>query len=87
QREASPVISLLAISVSNLVQQQGVQLELELPPPDPWRPGSPKGAARWALDRSMDAARARFGRDAVGYLPATLDRRGGVPDDFRELAE
>ncbi|HEY6794179.1 MAG TPA: hypothetical protein VI248_05810 [Kineosporiaceae bacterium] len=42
---------------------------------------------RWAVDRSMDAVRARFGRDAVGYLPAALKRSGGVPDDFRELAE
>ncbi|WP_185972399.1 DNA polymerase IV [Georgenia yuyongxinii] len=80
-------ISLLAISVSNLTPQHGVQLELELPPPDPWRPGTARGSARWALDRSMDAARARFGRDAVGYLPATLRGPGGVPDDFRELAE
>jgi DNA polymerase-4 len=35
----------------------------------------------------MDAARTRFGRDAVGYLPATLRRPGGAPDAFRELAE
>ena len=80
-------ITLLAISVSNLVRQEMVQLELPLEPEDPWRPGSPAGSARWALDRSMDAARARFGRDAIGYLPATMGRAGGVPDDFRELAE
>lgn len=84
---AAPDITLLAISVSNLARQQIVQLELPLEPEDPWRPGSPAGSARWALDRSMDAARARFGRDAVGYLPATMRRSGGVPDDFRELAE
>ena len=80
-------ITLLAVSVSNLVRQEMVQLELPLEPGDPWRPGSPAGSARWALDRSMDAARARFGRDAIGYLPATMGRAGGVPDDFRELAE
>ena len=80
-------ITLLAISVSNLSTQREIQLELPLPPPDPWRPGSETGSARWALDRSMDAARARFGKDAVGYLPATLGRGGGVPDDFRELAQ
>ena len=80
-------ITLLAVSVSNLTRQVAVQLELPLQPEDPWRPGSPTGSARWALDRSMDAARARFGRDAVGYLPATMRRSGGVPDDFRELAE
>ena len=80
-------ISLLAISVSGLVVQAGVQLELPLEPEDPRRPGSSTGAARLAVDRSMDAARARFGRDAVGYLPARLQRSGGVPDDFRALAE
>lgn len=79
-------ISLLAISVSNLAPQQVIQLELPLEPEDPHRPGSPTGVSRLALDASMDAARARFGRDAVGYLPA-LVRRGGAPDAFRELAE
>jgi len=80
-------ITLLAVSVSNLARQRIVQLELPLQPEDPWRPGSATGSARWALDRSMDAARARFGRDSVGYLPATMRRGAGVPDDFRELAE
>lgn len=87
REERAREISLLAVSVSNLARQEAVQLELPLPPPDPWRPGSPTGAARWALDRSMDTARSRFGRGAVGYLPATLGRPAGVPDDFRELAE
>jgi len=87
QRDAAVEISLLAISVSNLAAQHTVQLELPMPPDDPRRPGSSRGAARWALDRSMDAVRVRFGRDAVGYLPATLSRSAGVPDDFRELAE
>jgi DNA polymerase-4 len=80
-------ISLLAISVSNLTFQHAIQLELPLPPADPRRPGSATGSARLALDRSMDEVRTRFGRDAVGYLPATLRRSRGVPDDFRELAE
>lgn len=85
--EGGREISLLAISVSNLAVQVGVQLELPLEPEDPRRPGSPTGAARLAVDRSIDAARTRFGRDAVGYLPAALGRAGGVPDDFRSLAE
>ena len=34
----------------------------------------------------MDAVRDRFGRNAVGYLPARA-RAAGVPDEFRELAE
>lgn len=80
-------ISLLAISVSNLAIQHTIQLELPMPPPDPRRPGSTRGSARWAVDKSVDAVRLKFGRDAVGYLPAALTRAGGVPDDFRELAE
>lgn len=88
ERSTEPVeITLLAISVSKLTDQEAIQLELPLPPPDPWRPGSAPGAARWSLDRSMDAARARFGKSAVGYLPATLGGASGVPDEFRELAE
>ncbi|HEV7656434.1 MAG TPA: DNA polymerase IV [Mycobacteriales bacterium] len=79
-------ISLLAISVSNLTVQHSIQLELDIPPDDPRHPGSPIGSARWALDTSMDAVRVRFGRDAVGYLPARARSRG-VPDEFRELAE
>jgi DNA polymerase-4 len=35
----------------------------------------------------MDAIRARFGRDAIGYAADALDRRQSVPDAFRELAE
>jgi len=83
----SPQISLLAVAVSNLTDQRAVQLELDLSPCDPWRPGSPTGAARRAVDGSMDAIRARFGGGAVGYLPAVLQRGSAVPDEFRELAE
>lgn len=79
-------ITLLAISVSNLTDQRTIQPELDLPPPDPWRPGSATGTARRAVDGSMDAIRDRFGKDAVGYLPA-MRRGGAVPDEFRELAE
>jgi DNA polymerase-4 len=87
QHDASVEISLLAISVSNLATLHAVQLELPILGDDPRRPGSSTGAARWALDRSMDAVRLKFGRDAVGYLPVELSRTGGVPDAFRELAE
>ncbi|MFC4555803.1 DNA polymerase IV [Georgenia faecalis] len=87
QDQHEPEISLLAVSVSNLTAQEAIQLELPLPPPDPWRPGSETGSARWALDRSMDAVRDKFGPGAVGYLPATMRGGRGVPDEFRELAE
>jgi len=78
-------ISLLAISVSNLLLRQVVQQELALGPDDPRRESGVSGSARLAVDSSMDAVRARFGRDAVGYLPAIS--RDGVPDEFRSLAE
>jgi len=84
---ADAEISLLAVSVSNLSHQHAVQLELPIPPEDPHRPGSTQGAARWALDRSVDAVCRRFGRRAVGYLPAAMPRTASVPDEFRELAE
>ncbi len=80
-------ITLLAISVSNLVDQPALQLELEVQPDDPLRPGSTSGAARWAVDRSMDEVRRRFGRSAVGYVAVTMAGVDTVPDDFRELAE
>jgi DNA polymerase IV len=85
-QQAAVEISLLAISVSNLAVQHAIQLELPVPPDDPRRPGSALGSARWALDTSIDAVRDRFGRSAVGYLPARTRTRG-VPDEFRELAE
>ncbi|HSB86680.1 MAG TPA: DNA polymerase IV [Ilumatobacteraceae bacterium] len=80
-------ISLLAISVSNLVDQPVLQLELPLPPDDPLRPGSRVGSARWAVDHSIDAVRKRFGRASVGYASVVLSDRHSVPDEFRELAE
>jgi DNA polymerase-4 len=81
-------ISLLAISVSNLARQPAVQLELPMEPlVDRRRPGSPEGAARWVLDRSMDAVRERFGKGAVSYGSVAFRHGGGVPDEFRELAE
>ncbi len=86
QQDDAVEITLLAISVSNLTGLHAIQIELPVPPEDSRRPGSATASARWAVDKSMDAVRTRFGRDAVGYLPATL-RRTGMPDDFRELAE
>ena len=80
-------ISLLAISVANLVDQPVLQLELPLLPEAVERPGSRLGAARWAVDHSVDSVRARFGRGAVGYAAVALGRHGSVPDEFRELAE
>ena len=80
-------ISLLAISVSNLVDQPVLQLELPMLPDEPERPGSRTGAARWAVDHSVDAVRRRFGRASVGYAGVVLSEHVSVPDEFRELAE
>lgn len=80
-------ISLLAISVSNLVDQPVLQLELPILPDEAGRPGSRIGAARWAVDHSVDAVRKRFGRSAVGYAGVVLSKHASVPDEFRELAE
>lgn len=81
-------ITLLAVSVSNLVDAVVLQLELPLGLDTAMvRPGSEAGAARWGVDRSLDAIRARFGRDAVGYAGVMLSWAGGVPEAFRELAE
>jgi DNA polymerase-4 len=86
-RPDSAQISLLAISVSNLVDQSSLQLELPIEPAAPDNPGSAVGAARWAIDHSIDAVRQKFGRSAVGYAAVALSRHGSVPDEFRELAE
>ncbi|MDQ2724398.1 MAG: DNA polymerase IV [Actinomycetota bacterium] len=83
-------ITLLAVSVSNLIHEPALQLELPLElglAHNRHRPGAPAGAARWGLDRSVDAIRARFGRDAIGYAEVTLSNQERVPDAFRELAE
>jgi DNA polymerase-4 len=87
QHDSTEQISLLAISVSNLAGIHAIQTELPMQPNDPRRLGSDAGTSRLAVDTSIDAVRRKFGRDAVGYLPATLQRSSGVPDDFRELAE
>ena len=82
------VISLLAISVSNLEKKLRLQLELPLGLQDEGRrPGSKKGTARSAADRAVDAIRERFGWEAVGYGPVALGHFRSVPDEFRQLAE
>jgi DNA polymerase IV len=81
-------ISLLAVSVSQLVEESALQLELPLGLDDvARRPGTDAGAARWSADRSVDLIRTRFGRGAIGYASVLFADAGHVPDAFRELAE
>jgi DNA polymerase IV len=81
-------ITLLGVSVSKLVDEPPRQLELPLHfSDDPLRPGSPAGAARAGIDRSVDAIRAKFGRRAVGYATVMFAKGDRVPETFRELAE
>jgi DNA polymerase-4 len=88
EHPAEREVTLLAISVSNLVPESTLQLELPLGIGDERRrPGTPAGSARWALDRATDAVRAKFGRGAVGHAAVVFRDDGGVPDEFRELAE
>jgi DNA polymerase IV len=81
-------ITLLAVSVSQLVDEFPRQLELPLGiAGDRRRDGTAAGSARWALDRALDVIRDRFGRDAAGYARVMFSELGGVPEEFRELAE
>src|SRR5450631_860604 len=80
-------ITLLAISVSQLIDQSVLQLELPLGVDDKHRAGTPAGAARWVADRSVDLIRTRFGRGSIGYAGVMFAKVGHAPDGFRELAE
>ena len=81
-------ITLLAISVAHLVRDPLLQLELPLGLGDEGRrTGSRQGRARLTADHAIDRIRTRFGREAIGYGPVALDKREGVPDAFRSLAE
>ena len=81
-------VTLLAVSVSGLTAEVDPQLELPLGlADDGFRPGSPVGAGRRAVDRAVDRVRERFGRGSVAYARVALRVDAGVPDEFRELAE
>ncbi len=81
-------ITLLAVSMTNLVPESALQLELPLGlGHERLRPGATTSAARWGVDRSIDAIRARFGRDAVGYATVMMSDVRRVPEGLRELAE
>jgi DNA polymerase-4 len=75
-------ISLLGVSVSNLVDARVLQLELPV-----GSPGSSRRPERREVDTSVDSIRARFGRHAIGYAAIELSGAARVPEAFRELAE
>ncbi len=84
------LISLLGISVSNLVDQASLQLELPLDGDEHTHPADTSGdaaGARFVVDHSIDEVRKKFGRAAVAYGSVALGTHGSVPDEFRELAE
>ncbi len=82
------IVSLLAVSVSQLEKNAALQMELPLRLADEKRrPGTREGAARWLVDRAMDTVRDGFGRESIGYGSVSLGGRRAVPDAFRELAE
>ena len=81
-------ITLLGVSLSNLIEELPLQLELPLVlADDRLRPGSLVGSGRWGIDRSVDAIREKFGRQAIGYANVVFSRVDRVPEEFRELAE
>lgn len=80
-------VTLVGVSVSKLERRTVLQLELPFDHGDATRSGSVRGAMALMVDEQIDAARARFGTDAVGRASVLLSARGTVPDAFRELAE
>ncbi|MCZ6457167.1 MAG: DNA polymerase IV, partial [Actinobacteria bacterium] len=72
-------------SVSNLITDQHLQLELELEidDGDVLRAGSAEDLRRRSIDRSVDEVRERFGRELVRFGRKSR----GAGDDFRRLAE
>jgi DNA polymerase IV len=83
-------ISLLGISVSNLVDLAAVQLELPLDADRATHDADTSGdaaGARFVVDHAVDEVRRKFGRAAVAYGSVALGTQVSVPDEFRELAE
>jgi hypothetical protein len=86
-------VSLIAVSISGLVDDAAIQMELPFldashqANSDAVRAGSALANNRRAVDDTMDDVRAKFGKSAVNYLSASRSQSSGVADEFRELAE
>ncbi len=88
QQGDEPVqISLLAISVSKLVDQASLQLELPFDTAGCLAGDTDVHAARFVVDHSIDEVRRKFGKAAVAYGSVALGTHHSVPEEFRELAE
>jgi len=87
REERAGPLTLVSISVSKLEYAGPLQLELPFTPGDALHPGSPVGAAHLSVDRQVDVARERFGKESVGRASVVLGPNRGVSDDFRKLSE
>ncbi len=86
-RSAGPhPVTLLGLSLTNIVTSPHVQLELGFEGSDPnvTDTGTELAHERLELERAIDELQERFGKDAVSR--ASIMRRRAVPDEFRDLA-
>jgi DNA polymerase-4 len=81
-------LTLLGVRVSSLAVAPHLQLELPLIGSGSavTSAGSALSLARDRLDTAVDSLRSRFGKETLGPASALLERRGGVPDEFGDLA-
>ncbi|MGC2240177.1 MAG: DNA polymerase IV, partial [Acidimicrobiia bacterium] len=78
-------VTLIGMSVSNLVTDEFLQLELPVGAGGALNPGSAVDLKRRALDASIDDVRERFGRELLERGGRSVG--GVVSDEFRRLAE
>jgi DNA polymerase-4 len=81
-------LTLVGISMSKLSDEGAIQMELALDEGDVSHVGSIAADHQAEIDKQIDRARERFGRDVVGRASDLLNKdRRRVDDDFRKLAE
>ena len=81
-------LTLVGISMSKLADEGAIQMELGLDAGDVARTGSEAAEHQAEIDKQIDQARERFGRDVVGRASDLLNKDGRrVDDGFRKLAE
>jgi DNA polymerase IV len=80
-------ITLVAVSVSGVVDEAAIQLELPFGKGLTQAPTSAGAGARATVERALDRVRDKFGRSSIAYAGVTFGDARGAPDAFRELAE